>query len=240
VHEKGRIAPTGTRKEAAATTHAPMTEDGPLSDVLLLIPCCGGKRGTGPPPHTMPRALAEELSRPCRDLLEEGRRLAFSRRCTSLDVHSPLRPAITWYTGRPYSVPGFHESLGKALERGLRCLVISGGYGLLRLDEPIHSYQAQMARTRTVWRVRLPTVLRDYVTRNDVRRVFGALSTAYYDAVGPSRWGPVDAQTWWCVPRFRPGVDPGSAMREVPLAVAHAVIDLIDSDFAPDPGWRRG
>jgi hypothetical protein len=29
-------------------------------------------------------------------------------------------------------------------------------------------------------------------------------------------------------------------MREVPLAVAHAVIDLIDSDFAPDPGWRRG
>ena len=227
------------RKEDA-TIPAPMTMDEPLADVVLLIPCCGEKRGTGSPPHTMPMALGEELTRPCRDLLEEGRRLAFSRRSTSLDVASPLLPAITWYTGRPYCVPGFRESLGKTLERGLRCLVVSGGYGLLRLDEPIHRYEAQMARTRTIWRVRLPTILRDYVTRNDVRRVFGALSTAYYDAVGPSRWGPVDAETWWCVPRFRPGVDPGSAMREVPLAIAHAVIDLIDSDFAPSPCWRRG
>jgi hypothetical protein len=232
--------PSGGRKEEAATTpRAQTTIAGLLRDVLLLIPCCAEKHGTGPSPQTMPTALAEELSTSSRTLLQEGRKLAFSRPGTSLDVASLLLPAITWYTGRPYSVPGFHEALNRALERGLRCLVISGGYGLLRLDEPIHSYQAQMARTRTVWRVRLPTILRDYVTRNDVRRVFGALSAAYHDAIGPGRWGPLEADTWWYVPRFRRGIDAGSPMREVPLAVGQAVIDLVELDFVPGPGWQH-
>ncbi len=233
------LAPEGPKKEAPAARRASMTTERPVGNVLLLIPCCAEKHGTGPPAQTTPTALAGELSTSSRDLLEEGRKLAFSRPGASLDATSRLLPAITWYTGRPYSVPGFHEALNRALERGLRCLVVSGGYGLLRLDEPIRRYNAQMARTRTIWRVRLPAILRDYVTRNDIRRVFGSLSTAYYDAVGPSRWGPVEADTWWYVPRFRRGIDAGSPMREVPLAVGQAVIDLVELDFVPGPGWQH-
>jgi cytoplasmic iron level regulating protein YaaA (DUF328/UPF0246 family) len=46
-------------------------------------------------------------------------------------------------------------------------LIISGGYGVVRAEEPIHNYNAHLGtQTKAVWSRRLPVVLRDYVQRN--------------------------------------------------------------------------
>jgi hypothetical protein len=66
-------------------------------------------------------------------------------------------------------------------------LIVSGGYGLLRAEEPIHDYNAQMATTLPIWRSRIPTILRDYVRRNGIARTFGMFSQKYAEAV-PATW----------------------------------------------------
>ena len=209
-----------------------------LGDVLLLIPCCGSKEGNGSRPRVESAALGTELCDSSVSLLEKGRRLAFSRKPDALQPESQLLPAMTWYTGNPYKVPGFRESLDSAFGQGMRCLIVSAGYGLLRPDDPINKYDLQMAETLAIWKYRLPQILADYISRNGVRRVFGALSTKYRESVTDVQSRASDVEFWWCVPSHSRGA-PGSAVQEVPKAVGLAVIDLIASDFKPDSRWGK-
>jgi hypothetical protein len=155
------------------------------------------------------------------------------------DLGSALLPATQWYTGNPYKMHGFRERLDTAFDRGLHCLIVSAGYGLLRPDDPIHYYDLPMSKTLNIWKQRLPDILADYVTRNGIRQVFGSLSHQYYDAVGGVTARLPGLKCHWCVPHHPRGA-PGSAMQEVPKAVGQAVIDLIASDFKPDSRWSRG
>ena len=142
---------------------------GSLEDTLLLIPCSGGKKGARDP--GFPVVCVEDLLGPtAAATLADGRRLAFQRRGTRLDEGSPLRPALAWYTGQPYATPGVHDGLVAAIEKGLHCLIVSGGYGVVRAEEPIHDYQAHLSKTRGVWARRLPAILRDYVESVTSRR----------------------------------------------------------------------
>ena len=210
-----------------------------LSDVLLLIPCCGRKKEGGLPPRINSGPLGTELSGSSVRLLEEGRQWAFLVKPNALQTESPLLPAMVWYKGNPYKVPGFRAALDSAFEGGLRCLIVSAGYGLLRPDEPIHKYNLQMAQTLSIWKRRLPEILADHISRNGVKRVFGALSAKYFEAVADVQGRARDVEFRWYRPHHPRGT-PGSAMQEVPRKLGLAVIDLIASDFRSDGWWERG
>ena len=182
--------------------------------------------------------MEPHLSSPAGALLEEGRRLVAEKYADRFDFGSPLLPAMVLYTGNPYKLPGFRAALDGAFEGGLRCLIVSAGYGLLRPDEPIHKYNLQMAQTLPKWKRRLPEILADYISRNGVMRVFAALSRKYFEAVADVGSLP-PAEYWRCVPLYDPRAG-GSAMKQVPEALGRAVIDLIASDFEPDSRWSRG
>jgi len=160
-----------------------MTLSGPgnhldLSHTLLVIPCSGGKDGVADPGLPLV-SVAGLLGTAERQLLEQGRQLAFNRPGTTLNLSSPLRPALAYYTGQPYATEGARDALVEAIRHGLQCLIISAGYGVLRAEEPIHRYNAQMAQTRSVWARRLPAILADYVRRQHIDRSFVLLSRQY-------------------------------------------------------------
>jgi hypothetical protein len=109
--ELGRLHTLGRARIADATDD--------LADMLLVIPCSASKRGTVLSGPLTPRSVADDLDAEARQMLEEGRRLAFTKRGTTLNEASPLRPALEWYTGQPYETAGFRALLLGALERGL-------------------------------------------------------------------------------------------------------------------------
>jgi len=115
----------------------PQTDD--LSRTLLVIPCSGGKAGhreLGLPIVSLSDFVDESSQR----LLEEGRELAFQRPGTKLDRGSPLRPALEYYSGQPYKTEGVRDALVAAIMRGLHCVIVSGGYGVVRAEEPIRLF----------------------------------------------------------------------------------------------------
>lgn len=191
-----------------------------LSDTMLIIPCSSAKAGAKDPALPIVR-IGDLLGPVATATLQEGRDLAFERRGTSLDLHSPLRPALAWYTGQPYATPGVRERLVAAINRGLHCLIISGGYGVLRAEEPIHSYRAHLpSETRSVWARRVPLILQDYVTRNGIRRAITVVSGGYASAL-PEALCEHDVRH---VPTFSRGVDSGAALRVVPERVGAEVL----------------
>jgi hypothetical protein len=204
-----------------------------LSDTLLIIPCSGGKRGVLD--LDLPeRRVADYLKPDSARLLEQGRKLAVGK--IQLDQKSTLRPAVAWYSGQPYATGGFRDLLIEGLRNGLHCLIISGGYGLLRPEEPIHRYQAHLSITFSIWKERLPTILRDYVTRNRIRRTFGSFSTSFYSQVVP---GDLAEENWRAVPEFDETQDSGIAWTVVPAKVGAALVSLMRNDFLPGDGWVR-
>ena len=191
-----------------------------LDETLLLIPCSGGKDGAADPGLT-PVHLAELLSPSVAALLEEGRGLAFSRPGVELEIETPLRPALAYYTGQPYATAGVREALVLAIQRGLHCLIVSGGYGVLRAEEPIHRYKAHLSRTRTVWSHRIPAILRDYVERHGISRTITTVSQVYASVI-PTNLTGNDRRV---IPAFSKGTDHGAALRVVPERVGAALVD---------------
>ena len=123
----------------AGTRHT----SGDLQNVLLVIPCSGGKW----PRQELelpPVQVADLLGPGAKAILSEGRRLAFDRPGTRLHLGSPVKSALTYYTGQPYATTGVKDALVAAIRKGLHCLIISGGYGVVRPEEPIHNYNAHL------------------------------------------------------------------------------------------------
>lgn len=217
-----------------AGSQDPDTGTHDLSDTLLIIPCSASKRGVQVPVLPL-RVIRDFLSDDATAILEEGRRLAFTKTGTRLDEDSPLRPALAGYTGQPYATPGFRELLIDALGRGLHCLIVSGGYGLLRPEEPIHFYGAHMpTQTRSVWEGRLRALLPDYVARNGIRRVFLTVSNAYARCLPPALGVE---QEWRSIPAFDRTRDAASAMRVVPGRIGAAATALLANDLVPGSDW---
>ena len=206
-----------------------------LSDTLLVIPCSGGKSGASIP--ILPTvSVADLLPTASVELLKEGREQAFSRQNVQIDFESPQRPALATYSGQPFATGTFRSELMGAMEEGLHCLIISGGYGLLRPEEPIHTYKAHLpSQTRGVWAPRLRRLLPRYVAHNQIRRAFVAVSGSYASCL-PVGFAP---EEWWGVPLFDRDRDHGSAMRVVPAKVGGLVVKLLREGLDPKVGWRR-
>lgn len=93
---------------------------------------------------------------------------------------------------------------------------------MLRAEEPIHWYNAQMANTRPVWARRLPAILANYVRRQHVDRSFVLLSRQY------AAYVPQLTQTEQRkVPTFTRSRDRGSAIREVPARIGTELSHLL-------------
>jgi hypothetical protein len=201
-----------------------------LNRTLLVIPCCKSKDGVADPGLPVV-SVGDLIGREARILLDEGRRLAFRRPDTTLDLSSPLRPALAYYTGQPYITPGVRSALVEAIhDHGLQCLIISGGYGVLRAEEPIHWYEAYLGNTRSVWARRLPAILAEYVARQKVIHSYVVLSSVYSACVPPLT--PTERRF---VPSFTRGIDHGSPMTEVPARVGAELADLLPALIEGQP-----
>lgn len=210
-------------RQAVAASRTDQRENRDLSETLLIIPCSSAKAGVADP--GLPVVQVMDLLGPSgAALLAEGRQLAFARPVTSLDRGSPLRPAIAYYTGQPYATGGVRDHLAVAIRRGLHCLIVSGGYGVVRAEEPIHRYQAHLpTQTRTIWARRLPEILRDYVAANGISRTITVVSSGYA-AVLPADLTPNDSRF---VPTFSRDRDSGSALRVVPERIGAQVAEVL-------------
>ena len=141
------------------------------------------------------------------------------------------------YSGQPYATPEFRSLLLEALDQGLHCLIVSGGYGLLRPEEPVHKYKAHMpSQTRGVWAQRLSRLLPSYVNQNGIRKAFVAVSRSYASCL-PEGFAETE---WWGVPEFDPRIDRGSAMSVVPAKVGGLVVELVRNSMQPSPEWLQG
>lgn len=161
------------------TQLASQPSEGPAQDLtrtLLIIPCSGGKDGAADPGFPQ-CGISDYVTSSAAAMIQSGREEAFRRPGTLLDTSSPLRPALAWYTGQPYKTGGVREGLVTAMRLGLHCLILSGGYGIVLPQEPIHSYRAHISKTRSVWSNRTPQTLRDYVANNHILRSIGTYSS---------------------------------------------------------------
>lgn len=190
-----------------------------LGQTLLIIPCSASKN-TVADLALRPISLSDLLGSEARKLLLTGRSEAFSRKGVVFYEQSVSLPAISYYTGQPYSTPGVRIALDAAIRRGLHCLIVSGGYGLLRAEEPIQRYNAYLGtQTRSIWSRRIPAILHDYVALNKIMRSITVLSSTYA-GVAPERLTNSDLRI---VPTFDKSVDGGSAIRVVPEKVGLAL-----------------
>ena len=201
-----------------------------LSDTLLLLPCSAAKRGRRVL-HMEPRSLVDFVGPEAATELASGRLRAFTRGW--LDPDSEPIAALARYSGQPYKTEGVVDGLLDAMARGLHVVIVSGGYGLLRAEEPIHDYNAQMATTLPVWRSRIPTILRDYVRRNGIARTFGTFSQKYGEAV-PAHLAEED---WRAVPTYQELESDEPAVRVVPQRVAQLLLQLLKQPEQPPAGW---
>jgi hypothetical protein len=203
-----------------------------LEHKLLIIPCCKSKRGS--PQQIRARSIDDFLGYEATALLHQTRELAFRRPYTSLDLTSRPSPALYLYSGTMYSVGGFRDAIESAISRGMHVLVESGGYGLIRIEESINNYEAQINRTAPVWRRVLPRVLADYVSKNNIDQVFVAGSKSYVSVLNrPDWWGTAECR--WFVSSVRRGN--GNAFKIVPRNLGIAVRDLIQSNCETAATW---
>jgi hypothetical protein len=205
-----------------------------LSDALLLIPCSASKRLKDPVPMA-PRSISDFLSPDAATVLAEGRLRAFARKGVRLDRASAPIAALGCYSGQPYKTEGVVSGLRDAIARGLHVMILSGAYGLLRAEEPIHDYNAHISTTLSVWRSRIPIILRDYVTRNGIARAFGTFSRDYGKTV-PDHFAEED---WRGVPCYAELGSDEPAVSVVPQRVAQLVLQFLEDPGHLREGWIR-
>jgi len=201
---------------------------------LLIIPCSGGKNGSAKPADFAPGCFSAALPEYLVDTLAKTRETAFRKAGTIINLSSPQIPALSLYTGNPYKVPGFMTGIRNAIRSGADCLIVSGGYGLVRWDEPIRCYQARMSQTASIWRRVLPQMLQEYVRTKRIRRVFVAVSSIYASVLSNVQWPSSVSEIWWAVPHVPYGE---GALVKVPRMVGEAVVQLVGPDQVPGAGW---
>lgn len=199
---------------------------------LLVIPCSQSKKGLRS--VITPRTIDDFISPEVSEILREGRRAAFQRPGTQLYLNSETVPALFRYTGTMYSIEGFRDAIQGAVANGLHVLVESGGYGLVRIEEEIHDYEAPINRTAAIWGSVLPRVLADYVLRNRITSVYVAGSQSYARVLRRYGWWNTTECRWFVA---YAGRGCGNPYEIVPRALGTAVRDLITSDIATAPAW---
>lgn len=219
--------PAASRTTTAASGLRLKVGAAELRDTLILIPCSGAKivspgvREVGPSLlEELPSDLAAQLTQarearrgPAR--VDETSRLAAWRRNDGT-LYRAARPALEWM-----------------VRSGGHLLIISGGYGVVRADEPIGLYEARLRRSH--WpRGLLEQVLLAYVRRHRLRRViaFASATTDYGRLIAAVPWAAAGVET---AVLLTPEPAPG-AMVKAPRAQGEALAALLTGGL--DETWR--
>ncbi len=193
----------------------------------ILIPCSKTKEGNGLKVER-PIEIISFLGQGATVLLKQARQDVLQIPNVTFDETSRLVPAIVLYSGTLYKVEGFLNAIGNALATGLHILIISGGYGLLRAEEPIHKYEAYLGRSdgklRSFWKRILPGIVADYAERNKIKNVFITGSKPYSDVLGTEGW-TIGRTVRWYIPHASEGESPYIA---VPKKCGEAIRDLLN------------
>jgi len=211
------VAPQGIR----AMTGAPQ-------DTLILIPCSKSKAKTDElvaPEKTIRRDLPDDLARRLADARAANRARA------GIDERT-LLPAWRRYTGFLYQQAA--PAIGQAMAEGSHILVISGGYGIVRADEPIGLYDAVF--NPSWWPGSLiEDCLLHYASRHGLTRVVALAggSTQYAGVARRTSWrrGGVDSAVL-----LAPEVHGGGSMNKVPSVIGEVLITLLHDGLQAD--WR--
>jgi len=150
---------------------------------LLILPCSGSKRSCGGASRAGP-SLLDALPHCVATRLAEARTVVSER--ASLDETS-LLPAWQRYTGTLYAAAG--SALKSLLDRGVRVLILSGGYGVVLAEEPIGTYEAVF---KSSWwpKMLLQNVLVNYAQRHKISRMRAlvSLTTSYRKIIETTAW----------------------------------------------------
>ena len=215
-------SPPPTRKRIAASATMLTTASAQVDTArcLFVIPCSGRKAGggrirlDGPSVIDMlPAALAS--------------RLAIARAALAPTAHvdeSRLLPAEVRYTGNLYATAG--SAIQRLVAGQPPVVIISGGYGLVAVHEPIGSYDRRFALSD--WpRGLLEDCLVAIAAGSGVERIvaFCSRTTSYAQLVRGVRWGEHGLQASLITPIM---AGRGGAQVLVPRATGEALIAAFD------------
>jgi hypothetical protein len=152
---------------------------------LVIIECCASKLEDGVQRPAV--SIAKFLPSDAWKRLKKTRHRVFKSsefksKGVKLDRTSPPMRLLGRYKGHLYGA-AFKRRVCRLLKRGVRVLIMSGGFGLAHPYEHTHWYEAKTDVTGSLWRTKLPSILRDYIRRNDTERVFIAGSSKYVDVL---------------------------------------------------------
>ena len=167
--------------------------DNHFPNTVIFIPCCDSKHINNRYSDTPVGITQTELPNTWQ-LLNNGRMAM--RNCIVND--SPKVPAINLYDGLFYrSISPTWDSLLNEINKGwLRIFVVSAGYGIIDIREPIKNYNAEMRKSTqltckcgaTLWKQNhLENIICDLLIKLQPERVFG------YFAGGP-QWDTAEAK----------------------------------------------
>lgn len=188
---------------------------------LFIVQCCSAKDGEREifseqrsVLDDLPPAAAKALIR-LRSRVKAAQADKFGgKRLTSLAL----------YTGHLYT--GATKRLLRDPPAGVRFLIMSGGYGLLRPDEVIEKYNIPMDQTYKVWKDGLPAILDAYVTSNGITAVHAIVSrkSGYKRVLDDARNGGLP------LIMYALQYTGAGALRAVPALQAKLLGALMDSD----------
>jgi len=138
---------------------------------LILIQCCKRKSGRTEV-FSSHRSMVDDLPPAAAERLNHLRARVHAKHADKF--HDRTLSAAAMYTGGLYSDET--KELLRNPPDGVRFLIVSGGYGLLRPDEVIRDYDINIATTATDWTPGLAAVLDAYVRANGITEVHAIVS----------------------------------------------------------------
>lgn len=189
-----------------------------LRHTLFVLPCSKRKRGGGKDAEG-PTVLSD-LSPDVASGLSAARRIVAPP--AGILERSPLLPAWIRYAGHLYDA--CRPALQDAVRQERHVLILSGGYGVVRADEPLAAYERAL-RPGDWPDDLLPTALADYARERHVthvRAVVAATST-YRKVLNQVRW-PASVESAFLI---TPEVRPGGAQVRAPKAMGEMLTELL-------------
>jgi hypothetical protein len=200
---------------------------------LVVFPCSASKRASASPRFhpSHYQSILDFLPR-TRDLLATARGAIGG---PAIDRSSPIRAALDYYDGHLYQTAGLRKAIADGmLGNRAEFLILSGAYGLLLPNEPIHHYDKSLYKPEWV-RKGMLAILAEYIGRRhpDLLVTFAGKSTHYAGIMRAIPWGgidlPHDFQAWLGSPLIGPSEAP--RMR-VPRALGEAILAFIGSGYS--------
>lgn len=212
--------------------HFPFRPGHPPASTLYVVPCSAKKVTTDGVPPSAHHALRESLSTELGDRLDDARRRRVQD--ARIDTTRGLLPAYRRY-GEGSLWKGGGPPLSEAIQRGAsHVLILSGGYGVLRWDDPIGHYDSDLRREEWPSDL-LESVIADYAQRNRIQTAIGLFNGRFPSYSGLFR-SALSSSSVPEVVLLEP-LSLGGSPAESDHAIGEALRELLEDGEIID-GWR--